>query len=409
MPQLPEFFATQHNLHELAVVDEAPSSTLFAVEDGATHQPLSVEIFAPGITGMVEKSTALHGLHHPAIAPLVGTGTTADGQEFIVREGFVGTQLSQIPNNLSRTDAAEIFGPLAGAVDFLISRKQADFAVHGLREARVGVDKQRQISVLAAAGPSPEEHGEAVEAFEQLVARKCPDYKATGTADSAKDVVAHLRPQGEFDTAQIPRVQAPEPRPQQQFAPPQPQPQPQPQQQAMAQPMRQQPMGQQPMAPAPQKKGKGGLIALISVLAVAAIAAAAALWFFLSYPSWNDKEQNLADAYPNLVSSRSGQEGFDGAKCSSREPESGQEAKISCVGDGFSYIVTYYPSIEERDAMLPDAEPVELSNDQCTIQSYETTADVPTYVMAVEGTQSAFLVWGDKAENERLNLPLCAS
>ena len=111
MPQLPEFFATQHNLHELAVVDEAPSSTLFAVEDGATHQPLSVEIFAPGITGMVEKSTALHGLHHPAIAPLVGTGTTADGQEFIVREGFVGTQLSQIPNNLSRTDAAEIFGP----------------------------------------------------------------------------------------------------------------------------------------------------------------------------------------------------------------------------------------------------------------------------------------------------------
>ena len=138
MPQLPEFFATQHNLHELAVVDEAPSSTLFAVEDGATHQPLSVEIFAPGITGMVEKSTALHGLHHPAIAPLVGTGTTADGQEFIVREGFVG-----VPNNLSRADAAEIFGPLAGAVDFLISRKQADFAVHGLREARVGVDKHR--------------------------------------------------------------------------------------------------------------------------------------------------------------------------------------------------------------------------------------------------------------------------
>ncbi|MCZ9295392.1 hypothetical protein [Corynebacterium yonathiae] len=155
MPQLPEFFTTQHNLHELAVVEEASSSTLFAVEDGATHQTLSVEIFAPGITGMVEKSTALHGLHHPAIAPLVGTGTTADGQEFIVREGFVGTQLSQVPNNLSPADAAEIFGPLAGAVDFLVSRKQADFAVHGLREARVGVDKHRQLSVLTAAGPPP--------------------------------------------------------------------------------------------------------------------------------------------------------------------------------------------------------------------------------------------------------------
>ena len=395
MPQLPEFFATQHNLHELAVLDEAPSSTLFAVEDGNTHQQLSVEIFAPEITGVVDKSTALHGLHHPAIAPLVGTGTTADGQEFIVREGVSGTQLSELPTNLSRDEAADVFGPLAGAVDFLISRGRADFAVHGLREARVGVDKQRQVSVLAAAGPSGEEHGDAVAAFEELVARKCPEYKPTGVAENAKDVVAHLRPERDFDTAQIPRVQEPEPRPQQQFAPPQ---QPQP----MAQP-------QQPMAPAPKKKGKGGLIALITVLAVAAIAAAAALWFFLSYPSWNDKEQNLADAYPDLVGSRSGQDGFDGAKCSSREPEPGQEAKISCVGDGFNYIVTYYPSVEERDAMLPDAEPVELSNDQCTIQSFETTADVPTYVMAVEGTQSAFLVWGDKAEEERLNLPLCAS
>ena len=399
MPQLPEFFATQHNLHELAVLDEAPSSTLFAVEDGTTHQQLSVEIFAPEITGVVDKSTALHGLHHPAIAPLVGTGTTADGQEFIVREGVSGTQLSELPSNLSREEAADVFGPLAGAVDFLVSRGRADFAVHGLREARVGVDKQRQVSVLAAAGPSGEEHGDAVAAFEELVARKCPEYKPTGNAGSAKDVVADLRPQRDFDTAQIPRVQEPEPRPQQQFAPPQ---QPQPMAQPMAQP-------QQPMAPAPKKKGKGGLIALITVLAVAAIAAAAALWFFLSYPSWNDKEQNLADAYPDLVGSRSGQDGFDGAKCSSREPEPGQEAKISCVGDGFNYIVTYYPSVEERDAMLPDAEPVELSNDQCTIQSFETTADVPTYVMAVEGTQSAFLVWGDKAEEERLNLPLCAS
>ena len=399
MPQLPEFFATQHNLHELAVLDEAPSSTLFAVEDGTTHQQLSVEIFAPEITGVVDKSTALHGLHHPAIAPLVGTGTTADGQEFIVREGVSGTQLSELPSNLSREEAADVFGPLAGAVDFLVSRGRADFAMHGLREARVGVDKQRQVSVLAAAGPSGEEHGDAVAAFEELVARKCPEYKPTGTAESAKDVVAQLRPQRDFDTAQIPRVQEPEPRPQQQFAPPQ---QPQPMAQPMAQP-------QQPMAPAPKKKGKGGLIALITVLAVAAIAVAAALWFFLSYPSWNDKEQNLADAYPDLVGSRSGQDGFDGAKCSSREPEPGQEAKISCVGDGFNYIVTYYPSVEERDAMLPDAEPVELSNDQCTIQSFETTADVPTYVMAVEGTQSAFLVWGDKAEEERLNLPLCAS
>ena len=399
MPQLPEFFATQHNMHELAVLDEAPSSTLFAVEDGNTHQQLSVEIFAPEITGVVDKSTALHGLHHPAIAPLVGTGTTADGQEFIVREGVSGTQLSELPNDLSREEAADVFGPLAGAVDFLVSRGRADFAVHGLREARVGVDKQRQVSVLAAAGPSGEEHGDAVAAFEELVARKCPEFKPTGTAESAKDVVSHLHPQRDFDTAQIPRVQEPEPRPQQQFAPPQ---QPQPMAQPMAQP-------QQPMAPAPKKKGKGGLIALITVLAVAAIAAAAALWFFLSYPSWNDKEQNLADAYPDLVGSRSGQDGFDGAKCSSREPEPGQEAKISCVGDGFNYIVTYYPSVEERDAMLPDAEPVELSNDQCTIQSFETTADVPTYVMAVEGTQSAFLVWGDKAEEERLNLPLCAS
>ena len=333
----------------------------------------------------------------------------------------------------AKPHAQEILTPVAGAVDFLISRNRADFAVHGLNADRVFVDEDNKVAVLAAAGPggastaeesadsSAENDGEnitgadAVHAFQKLVAATCPSFTPEKDYSSAKEVVAALRPERDLDTSQFPSVQAeePEPQPQQHF-PPQPQQQFPPQNQAGSQyqPQNQQQYQQQPVPPMnaapPKKKGKGGLIALISVLAVIAVAAAGALWFFLSYPSWDAKEKNLADAYPSLIGSRSGQDGALGAECSSRTPEDGQEAKITCSGDGFSYTAAYYPSVEERDAVLPDADPVELSNDKCTIQSYEASTDPQTYVMAVEGTQSIFMVWGDDAESARLKLPLCA-
>lgn len=427
MPHLPEFFASQHNLHEKAVLDEGPNSTLFAVEDGSTHEEFTVEIFAAETKGIVKASTALHGLHHPALAALVGSGTTADGQEFLVRKGCKGTALPTLADAPTKPRAQEILTPVAGAVDFLISRNHADFAVHGLKAERVFVDEDDKVAVLAAAGPggvntakktteeSAENDGEnitgadAVRAFQELVAATCPSFTPDKDYSSAKEVVAALRPEQDLDTSQFPPVQAEDPEQQpQQIFPPQPQQQFPPQNQAGPQYQQQyQPQYQQQPVP-PKKKGKGGLIALISVLAVIAVAAAGALWFFLSYPSWDAKEKNLADAYPSLIGSRSGQDGALGAECSSRAPEDGQEAKITCSGDGFSYTAAYYPSVEERDAVLPDADPVELSNDRCTIQSYEASKDPMTYVMAVEGTQSIFMVWGDDAESARLKLPLCA-
>ena len=361
MPHLPEFFASQHNLHEKAVLDEGPNSTLFAVEDGSTHEEFTVEIFAAKAKGIVKASTALHGLHHPALAALVGSGTTADGQEFLVRKACSGTALPALADAPAKPHAQEILTPVAGAVDFLISRNRADFAVHGLKADRVFVDEDNKVAVLAAAGPggvntakkTTEESAEkaaksvtgadAVRAFQKLVAATCPSFTPEEDYSSAKEVVAALRPERDLDTSQFPSVQAeePEPQPQQHF-PPQPQQQfppqnqagPQYQQQYQQQYQPQQP--QQPLPPMnaapPKKKGKGGLIALISVLAVIAVAAAGALWFFLSYPSWDAKEKNLADAYPSLIGSRSGQDGALGAECSSRTPEDGQEAKITCSG-----------------------------------------------------------------------------
>lgn len=427
MPHLPEFFSSQHNLHEKTVLDEGPTSTLFAVEDGSTHEEFTVEIFAAEAKGIVKASTALHGLHHPALAALVGSGTTANGQEFLVRKACPGTALPALADAPTKPHAQEILTPVAGAVDFLISRNRAEFAVHGLKAERVFVDEDKKVAVLAAAGPGGASTAEktaqetaekaaesatgadAVRAFQELVAATCPSFKPDKDYSSAKEVVAALRPEQDLDTSQFPSVQTEEPeaQPQQHF-PPQPQQQFPPQNQAGQQYQQQyQPRYQQQPVP-PKKKGKGGLIALISVLAVIAVAAAGALWFFLSYPSWDAKEKNLADAYPSLIGSRSGQDGALGAECSSRTPEDGQEAKITCSGDGFSYTAAYYPSVEERDAVLPNTDPVELSNDRCTIQSYEASKDPMTYVMAVEGTQSIFMVWGDDAEDARLKLPLCA-
>ena len=175
--------------------------------------------------------------------------------------------------------------------------------------------------------------------------------------------------------------------------------------------MQGQPHGAEFATPVAEKKSgsgkKTGLIALCTALAVVVLAAAG-IFFFKQYPGWNDDESNLAEAYPGLLGSRSGTSGYGDTKCHHREPEEGQLAKITCEGEDLSYSVASYESVEARDAILP-SDPTELSNGQCTVQSFEApNAEEPTYYMAVPGTQSAFIIWGADAENARLKMQLCA-
>ncbi|MDO5032246.1 serine/threonine protein kinase [Corynebacterium sp.] len=475
MTSLPEFFRTQHNLNQRAVLDESNESTLFLTENPAGEQFL-VELFSPQTRGALQQAQAAGQLHHRYIAPLVGTGTTAQGQEFLVRRALPGEQLGTVLGGLNQEAATAVFGPLAQAVDYLLGQNQAGFAAHALNPNRIIVTNHRTGAYLASAGPAgaqPQraEKSQVLGQFAQIVRRAHPqlaqqEYSSAGAVlDALRG--SHRPSQQDYTTQQIPRVNAPAPQPHaqhhfgspnpqqnnqfqhnqqnqqpQQFGAPQqgpqqppqqgPQPAPQqgPQQPPQQQPQQygpnqgfgygmppqqqQQPQQQPQQFPnngaegGPQKKSnKATIIALCALLAVILIAGGGTAWFLKSRPAWSDEEQALADAYPQLVGNRSGDSGFGDTTCSSREPEAGQVAKISCTGEDFSYAIAGFASVDDRDAAVPSFDPVTLGNDTCELDSYEIEGDEPTYFMAVDGESEAFLVWGPDAENARLNLPVC--
>ncbi|MFW9034979.1 serine/threonine protein kinase [Corynebacterium striatum] len=458
MKKLPEFFSTQHQLRQLSVMDESSVSTLFGVVD-SSNKPMTVELFEANHRGAVKQASVLADVHHRSIAPLVGTGTTEKGQDFLVRAALSGEPLSTFTGSglgaqhLTKTEALSVFTPLAEAVDYLLQNNQAGFAMHALHPRRIMVTGSRSNAVLCAAGPGVGNvtAEQVTQRFAELIKSAHPEFKPNSQFNSAGTVIDALRNASTSTgtaaagaagaaaagfASQFASPQAAAPReqthPQTQTQPAQQAPQQQmppqymPQQQPMMQQgqyqqgfqqgqpqgqMQDQPNGAGFAAPVAEKKSgsgkKTGLIALCAALAVVVLAAAG-IFFFNQYPGWNDDESNLAEAYPGLLGSRSGTSGYGDTKCHHREPEEGQLAKITCEGDDLSYAVASYESVEARDAILPP-DPTELSNGQCTIQSFEApNAEEPTYYMAVPGTQSAFIIWGTEAENARLKMQLCA-
>ncbi|CQD08262.1 putative serine/threonine protein kinase PknJ [Corynebacterium striatum] len=458
MKKLPEFFSTQHQLRQLSVMDESSVSTLFGVVD-SSNKPMTVELFEANHRGAVKQASVLADVHHRSIAPLVGTGTTEKGQDFLVRAALSGEPLSTFTGSglgaqhLTKTEALSVFTPLSEAVDYLLQNNQTGFAMHALHPRRIMVTGSRSNAVLCAAGPGVGNvtAEQVTQRFAELIKSAHPEFKPNSQFNSAGTVIDALRnaststgtaaagaagaaaagfaSQFASPQAAAPREQThPQTQPQpaqqapQQQMPPQYMPQQQPMMQRgqyqqgfqQGQPqgqMQRQPNGAGFAAPVAEKKSgsgkKTGLIALCAALAVVVLAAAG-IFFFNQYPGWNDDESNLAEAYPGLLGSRSGTSGYGDTKCHHREPEEGQLAKITCEGDDLSYAVASYESVEARDAILPP-DPTELSNGQCTIQSFEApNAEEPTYYMAVPGTQSAFIIWGTEAENARLKMQLCA-
>ena len=467
MKKLPEFFSTQHQLRQLSVMDESPVSTLFGVVD-SSNKPMTVELFESNHRGAVKQAAALSDVRHRSIAPLVGTGTTEKGQDFLVRAALSGEPLSTFTGSglgaqhLTKTEALSVFTPLAEAVDYLLQNNQAGFAMHALHPRRIMVTGSRSNAVLCAAGPSVGNvtAEQVTQRFAELIKSAHPEFKPDSQFNSAGSVIDALRhaststgtaaagvaaagaagaagtgfasqfasPQAAATREQTHPQTQPQPAQQapQQQMPPQYMPQQQPMMQQgqyqqgfqqgypQGQPqgqMQGQPHGAEFATPVAEKKSgsgkKTGLIALCTALAVVVLAAAG-IFFFKQYPGWNDDESNLAEAYPGLLGSRSGTSGYGDTKCHHREPEEGQLAKITCEGEDLSYSVASYESVEARDAILP-SDPTELSNGQCTVQSFEApNAEEPTYYMAVPGAQSAFIIWGADAENARLKMQLCA-
>ena len=347
-----------------------------------------------------------------------------NGQEFFVRRSLPGEQLSNFTSSgigaqhLSREEAIAVFAPLADATDFLLQKGRNNFALRALNPRRIILTNNRSNAFFAAVGPATGSEAptatakEAIDRLAQLLAAAYPSFRAAAAYTSAAAVVDSLRNAGAgtsnasmtgTNAAGMNRSDTGTP-------------QWQPEQQHAAAPQGDwgtQPQQQVP-APAPaeasRKRGSTSKNKVFAGLGVGLLLLAligGLLWFFLGRSAWSEAEQALVDDHPGLISSRPGGEGFDGATCESREPEDGQDAKITCVGDGVGYSVARYGDVAKRDAAAPAQDAQELSNGQCTVHSYDVSESEPVFYMSAEDSADAVLVWGEDAEELRLNMPLC--
>ncbi|WP_305137979.1 hypothetical protein [Corynebacterium hiratae] len=204
MTTLPEFFTTQHRLREKAVLDQGAGSSLFLVEDPSQDE-LLVEIYGPEHRGVLRQSGIVGQLQHSAIAPIVGTGTMNNGQEFFVRRSLPGEQLSKYTSSgigahhLSQEEALAVFAPLADATDFLIQQGRAGFALRALNPRRIILTDNRSNAFFASVGPATATDAptasakEVIDRLAQLVSAAYPGFRAAAAYPSAAAVIDAVR------------------------------------------------------------------------------------------------------------------------------------------------------------------------------------------------------------------------
>lgn len=157
------------------------------------------------------------------------------------------------------------------------------------------------------------------------------------------------------------------------------------------------------------KKSRKGLIAAAAAVVVLAGGAAGA-WAFLSGGSdWEGADADLAQAFPKVISDTNGGTGFDGMKCGDRDPEAGQQAKISCSKDGLTVVAADYGDAGARDGIKPADGLQELTAENCSVSVAQLPGGTPTYGIYPNGDldRYAFILTGAEAESKMYNLPVC--
>lgn len=194
----------------------------------------------------------------------------------------------------------------------------------------------------------------------------------------------------------------------------------QPVQQPTQQPVQQPLQSAEPAQPAQDTQSevatktekKGGSPWLVGAIVLELLAIAAGCWWLWSNSGedWNATEEKMADAFPQIISEKSGQKGWLGMKCKSMTPNSGEDARIRCSDESLGVSIIDYGTEANRDAQLPEGDAEVIGNNACSARSYKMEGVTPpAYRIAPEKEDAQYLlvVNGGEAESKRMYLNLC--
>ncbi|MEH0147164.1 hypothetical protein V6D40_05715 [Corynebacterium sp. Q4381] len=387
-------------------IGRTPASTLFEAnnDEGAA---VEIEVFdAPIAQDTTTLDEEFAKVQAPGAFRPRHAGLLDDGRVYILREASVGTPFSdlvaakkQAGEQFTDAETRDLLSSVAQAVDDYNAAGHPEFLARSIAAKQLLVQPSwSDIPVkLALVGPSPESAAaeDNLHDFWNLVAdvtgRPVDEEAAAKNATALgylQDVCASaadnvtgpgsgLVAPGDHDGYRRP----PEPYP----------------------------AGYVP--PAPEKEARNPWPWIIGALAIALIAMALA-WYFTTQrgEEWSVAEKDIAAAYPEIVSRKSGQRGWQDLKCESAAPDAGQEAKIRCAGEELGVSVAKYPTEAQRDEELPGQQyATVLGSGECMIEDYEIPDAYPqAFAMAPRDKgQYLIVVNGYDAETVRLDLPVC--
>lgn len=385
------------------------TSTLYTATDDTGHG-VEVEVFGTPVDSAVgEEVNTLNSrlalAAHPGAFQPRSVGTTEDGKLFVLREAPTGTPLSDLIAEKGATFTAQevrdLLAPVAEAIDDYDLKGLSGFVARSITPERLLVQPQWSSTPvkLTLVGPSTDPAGSDEEAARANV-EKFANVVALMTGEQPRDGARTCA--GVLETA--PAEQVDIERPDDSVAP--------------------RPQDGYRKPPEPYAYGADGSYArpeepkkstpwpwIIAILALLLVALGA-LWYWSTHrgQEWTGAEAQIAEAYPKVVSERAGQQGWKDLTCESGSTDADQVGKIRCANESLGVSVAQYATQSDRDDAVPDpSEAVVLGSGECTIYSYDLPdATPPAFVMTPQDKpEYLFIVNGDDAENQRLDLPVC--